>query len=158
MIVVAPFNAYRPPLVIFATIPFVFIGIVPSLLATNPPFGFVALFGAMSLSGIMIKNAIVLIDEIKDNLGRDQAPYDALINAGASRLRPVALAAAITLLGVIPLLPNLFWVGLAVTIMGGLTVGTVLTMILVPVFHATAQGIWESDDAGPARDAVPQAC
>ncbi len=143
LIVVALFNAYRPPLVIFATIPFVFIGIVPSLLLTNTPFGFVALLGAMSLSGMMIKNAIVLIDQINDNLAAGQPAYDALINAGASRLRPVALAAATTVLGVVPLLPDVFWVGLAVTIMGGLTVGTILTMILVPVFYATFHGIRE---------------
>ncbi len=149
LIVVGLFNAYRPPLVIFATIPFVLIGIVPSLLLTDSPFGFVALLGAMSLSGMMIKNAIVLIDEINENVALGQEPYDALVNAGVSRLRPVALAAATTVLGVVPLLPDVFWVGLAVTVMGGLTVGTVLTMILVPVFYATVHGIHK----GPAEAA-----
>lgn len=157
LIVVALFNAYRPPLVIFATIPFVFIGIVPSLLATDTPFGFVALLGAMSLGGMMIKNAIVLIDQINDNLADGQPPYDALINAGASRLRPVALAAATTVLGVIPLLPDVFWIGLAITIMGGLTVGTILTMILVPVFYATFHGIRKpgAEVSVPPRTAEP---
>ena len=79
----------------------------------------------------------MLIDEINDNLALGQAQFDAIMNAGASRLRPVALAAATTVLGVIPLLPDVFWVGLAITLMGGLTVGTILTMILVPVFYAT---------------------
>ncbi len=156
LIVVALFNAYRPPLVIFATIPFVFIGIVPSLLLTSTPFGFVALLGAMSLSGMMIKNAIVLIDQINDNLAAGQPAYDALINAGASRLRPVALAAATTVLGVVPLLPDVFWIGLAVTIMGGLTVGTILTMILVPVFYATFHGIRE-ENPRQAHLAEPEA-
>lgn len=137
LIVVALFNTYRRPLVIFLTIPFVLIGIVPSLLLTNTPFGFVALLGGMSLAGMMIKNAIVLIDQINDNLADGQPDYDAILNAGASRLRPVVLAAATTVLGVIPLLPDVFWVGLAITIMGGLTVGTILTMILVPVLFAT---------------------
>lgn len=141
MIVVALMNSFRPPLLIFATIPFVLIGIVPSLLLTNTPFGFVALLGAMSLSGMMIKNAIVLIDQINDNLADGQEPYEALINAGTSRLRPVFLAAATTVLGVIPLLPDVFWIGLAITIMGGLSVGTILTMILVPVLYATLHGI-----------------
>ncbi|MGI9525136.1 MAG: efflux RND transporter permease subunit, partial [Hyphomicrobiaceae bacterium] len=90
---------------------------------------------------MMIKNSIVLIDEINDNLSKGQEPFDAIINGGASRLRPVALAAATTVLGVIPLLPDVFWIGLAVTLMGGLTVGTILTMVLVPVFYATFRGI-----------------
>ncbi|QDG74709.1 efflux RND transporter permease subunit [Labrenzia sp. PHM005] len=141
LIVVALFNAYRVPLVIFLVIPFAIIGITPSLLFTGTPFGFVALLGAMSLSGMMIKNSIVLIDEINDNLGRGQPAYDAVLNAGASRLRPVALAAATTVLGVIPLLPDVFWIGLAITLMGGLTVGTILTMVMVPVFYATLHGI-----------------
>lgn len=141
LIVVALFNAYRVPLVIFLVIPFAIIGITPSLLFTGTPFGFVALLGAMSLSGMMIKNSIVLIDEINDNLALGQAPFDAVLNAGASRLRPVALAAATTVLGVIPLLPDVFWIGLAITLMGGLTVGTILTMVMVPVFYATLHGI-----------------
>lgn len=141
LIVVGLFNAYRPPLVIFAVIPFALIGIAPSLLLTGTPFGFVALLGAMSLAGMMIKNAIVLIDQINDNLAEGLPPYEALIDAGVSRLRPVMLAAATTVLGVIPLLPDVFWIGLAVTIMGGLSVGTILTMVLVPVLYATFHGI-----------------
>ncbi len=137
LIVVGLFNAYRTPLVIFLTIPFMIIGIVPGLLVTDTPFGFVALLGAMSLSGMMIKNAIVLIDQINDNIDDGEELYDAIVNAGAARLRPVALAAATTVLGVIPLLPDVFWAGLAVTLMSGLTVGTILTMVMVPVFYAT---------------------
>lgn len=141
MIVVALFNAYRVPLIIFLVIPFALIGMTPSLLATGTPFGFVALLGAMSLSGMMIKNSIVLIDEINDNLAAGQERFNAIMNGGASRLRPVALAAATTVLGVIPLLPDVFWVGLAITLMGGLTVGTILTMVMVPVFYATFHGV-----------------
>jgi len=141
LIVVGLFNAYRPSLVIFLTIPFVLIGIVPSLLLTGTPFGFVALLGAMSLAGMMIKNAIILLDEINDNLAAGIDKLDAIIDAGASRLRPVALAAATTVLGVLPLLPDVFWIGLAVTLIGGLTVGTVLTMVMVPVLYATFLGV-----------------
>jgi multidrug efflux pump subunit AcrB len=91
----------------------------------------------MSLAGMMIKNAIVLLDEVNANLVSGLAPYDAVVQATLSRLRPVFLAAATTVLGVIPLLPDVFWVGLAVTIMGGLTIGTGFTMIVVPVLYAT---------------------
>lgn len=147
LIVVGLFNSYRQPLVIFLTVPFVLIGIVPSLLATGTPFGFVALLGAMSLAGMMIKNAIVLIDQINDNLDAGVERLEAIIDAGAARLRPVALAAATTVFGVIPLLPDVFWIGLAITLMGGLTVGTLLTMILVPVLYATFHGVPNQPEA-----------
>jgi multidrug efflux pump subunit AcrB len=103
--------------------------------------GFVALLGAMALAGMMVKNAIVLLDEVNANLAAGKAPYDAVVEAALSRLRPVFLAAATTVLGVIPLLPDVFWVGLAVTIMAGLTIGTGFTMIVVPVLYATFYGI-----------------
>ena len=136
-IIVALFNAFRPPLVIVLTIPFAMIGMIIGLLGTGAAFGFVALLGAMSLAGMMIKNAIVLLDEVNLNLAEGKSPYDSIIYAALSRLRPVVLAAATTVLGVIPLLQDVFWVGLAVTIMAGLTFGTILTMILVPVLYAT---------------------
>ena len=134
-IIVALFNALRPPVIIFLTIPFAFIGITAGLLGTGTPFGFLALLGAMSLAGMMIKNAIVLLDQIDLELAEGKGRYQAVIDSALSRLRPVALAAATTVLGVIPLLQDVFWVGMAVTIMAGLTFGTVLTMIVVPVLY-----------------------
>jgi multidrug efflux pump subunit AcrB len=136
-IIIILFNAFRPPLVILATIPFVMIGIVVGLLAFNTPFGFLALLGAMSLAGMMIKNAIVLLDEINLNLDQGLDAHEAVVQAGVSRLRPVVLAAATTVLGVAPLLQDVFWVGMSVTIMAGLSFGTLLTMVLVPTFYAT---------------------
>ncbi|MCH7914077.1 MAG: efflux RND transporter permease subunit [Deltaproteobacteria bacterium] len=136
-VVVALFNAFRPPLVIALTIPFAMIGVTAGLLVTGAPFGFVALLAGMSLVGMMIKNAIVLLDEVNVNLAAGKSPYDAVIEAALSRVRPVGLAAATTVLGMIPLLQDVFWIGLAVTIMAGLTFGTVLTMVLVPVLYST---------------------
>ncbi|GBC63636.1 AcrB/AcrD/AcrF family protein [Desulfonema ishimotonii] len=134
-IIVALFNAFKPPLIIAFTIPFAAIGIVAGLLGTGTPFGFMALLGAMSLVGMMIKNAIVLLDEVNLNLAAGKSDYVAITDAAVSRLRPVALAAATTVLGVLPLLQDVFWVGMAVTIMAGLTFGTVLTMVVVPVLY-----------------------
>jgi len=136
-IIVALFNAFKPPFVIVLTIPFVLIGITFGLLVSGAAFGFVALLGAMSLAGMMIKNAIVLLDQVNINLDDGLEPYKALVEAAVSRLRPVVLAAATTVLGVLPLLQDVFWVGMAVTIMAGLSFGTILTMVLVPVFYAT---------------------
>ncbi len=137
LIIVALFNAYRPPVVILLTIPFAAIGIIAGLLATGTPFGFLALLGAMSLSGMMIKNAIVLLDQIDIDIADGKTRYQAVVGSALSRLRPVGLAAATTVLGVVPLLQDVFWIGMAVTIMAGLTFGTVLTMIVVPVLYCT---------------------
>ena len=135
-ILVALFNAFRPPLIILLTIPFALIGMTAGLLATGAPFGFVALLGGMSLSGMMIKNAIVLLDEVNENLAAGKTRYVSVVEAAVGRLRPVVLAAATTVLGVIPLLQDVFWLGLAVTIMVGLTFGTILTMVLLPVLYS----------------------
>ena len=143
VIIVALFNAIRPALVIALTIPFAIIGVTAILLPTQTPFGFMALLGAMSLAGLMIKNAIVLMDEITANLAAGDSPYDATVGAGMSRVRPVVLGAATTVLGVIPLLQDAFWVSMSMTIMAGLTFGTILTMILVPVLYATLHGIYK---------------
>lgn len=137
LILVVLFNAYRPPVIIFLVIPFVMIGVTAGFLLTQTPFGFVALLGAMSLSGMMIKNAVVLFDQINANLADGLSPYDAVVEAAVSRLRPVMNAAATTVLGVLPLLQDVFWVSLAMTIIFGLTLGTVLTMVMVPVLYAT---------------------
>jgi multidrug efflux pump subunit AcrB len=147
-IIVALFNAFRPPLVILMTIPFAVIGITVGLLGTGAPFGFVALLGAMSLAGMMIKNAIVLLDQVNLNLEDGMTQYEAVIQAALSRLSPVVLAAATTVLGVIPLLQDVFWIGLAVVLMVGLSFGTILTMVLVPVFYATLFRIPSPQPAG----------
>jgi multidrug efflux pump subunit AcrB len=136
-VIVALFNAFRPPLIIILTIPFATIGITAGLLSTGAAFGFLALLGAGSLSGMMIKNAVVLLVQIKLDLAAGESPYRAIVDSAVSRLRPVVLAAATTVLGVTPLLQDVFWVSMAVTIMAGLTFGTILTMVVVPVLYAT---------------------
>ena len=93
------------------------------------------MLGAMSLSGMMLKNAIVLLDEINLQVESGKSRYQAVVDSALSRLRPVVLAAATTVLGVIPLLQDVFWIGLAVTIMAGLTFGTILTMVVVPTLY-----------------------
>lgn len=130
------FNDFRPILVILFTIPFAMIGITAGLLLFDVPFGFMALLGSMSLAGMMNKNIVVLLDACNDNLAKGMHPYNAIIEAAVSRARPVMLAAGTTVLGVIPLLQDVFWVGLAVAIMGGLAVGSILTLVAVPLFYA----------------------
>lgn len=130
------FNDFRPIAVILLTIPFAIIGVVGGLLLFDVPFGFMALLGAMSLAGMMNKNIVVLLDACNENLAQGMPPHQAIIEAAVCRARPVMLAAGTTVLGVIPLLQDVFWIGLAVAIMGGLAIGSILTLIAVPLFYS----------------------
>jgi multidrug efflux pump subunit AcrB len=155
-IIVALYNAFRPLVIILLTIPLVLIGITAGLLAFNTPFGFMSLLGSMSLAGMMIKNIIVLLDQVEQELAAGKMRYQAVIDSALSRLRPVGLAAATTVLGVVPLLQDVFWVGMAVAIMAGLTFGTVLTMVIVPVLYAVLYNV-PSPEGPPARlETAPQ--
>jgi multidrug efflux pump subunit AcrB len=136
LIVVSLFNSLRQPAVIFMTVPLVLVGVTAGLLAFGQPFGFMALLGMLSLVGMQIKNAIVLIDEINAQSAAGVDPFNAVVNAGVSRLRPVALAALTTVLGMLPLVTDAFYAAMAVTIMCGLTFATVLTMVVIPVNYA----------------------
>jgi multidrug efflux pump subunit AcrB len=140
-IIILLFNAVRPLIIILLAIPLGIIGIVGGLLATHIPFGFMALLGAMSLVGMMIKNSIVLLDEINIERATEKSPYEAIIQAAVSRVKPVMLGAGTTVLGVAPLLQDIFWASMSVTIMAGLAFGTMVTMIIVPVLYATLFGI-----------------
>ena len=142
-IMVALFNSFREPLIIILTIPLAIIGVTVGLLLTGFPFGFIALLGVLSLAGMMIKNVIVLLDEIRGNKNQGMEEYDAVVMAALSRLRPVLLTSATTFLGVLPLIQDVLWSGLAVAISGGLLFGTVMTMVFVPVLYAIVFKIGE---------------
>ncbi len=143
LIVVALFNSVRKPLVIFLTVPFTVVGVTVGLLVFDQPFGFMALLGFLSLAGMQIKNAIVLIDEIDAQQTAGLDPFKAVIQAGVTRLRPVVLAALTTVLGMMPLLLDAFYVSMAVTIMIGLSFATVLTMIVIPLNYAIVYRVRE---------------
>ena len=136
LVVIFLFNSIRQPLVIFLTVPLALIGVTAGLLITDQPFGFMALLGFLSLTGMLIKNAIVLIDEINMQIREGKEPFTAIVDSGVSRMRPVSMASLTTVLGMIPLLPDAFFVAMAVTIMFGLAFATVLTLIVVPVLYA----------------------
>jgi multidrug efflux pump subunit AcrB len=137
LVVIFLFNAFRQPLIIWLTVPLAIIGVTLGLLVFNEPFGFMALLGFMSLAGMLIKNAIVLIDQIDTERAEGKEDFYAIVDSGVSRMRPVMLAAATTILGMIPLLTDAFFIGMAITIMFGLGIATVLTLIFVPTLYAT---------------------
>lgn len=130
------FGKVRQPLIIWLVVPMSICGVVIGLLLSGLPFTFTALLGFLSLSGMLMKNAIVLVDEIDEQRREGKNDYPAVLDASVSRLRPVFLAAATTILGMIPLLGDAFFASMAVTIMGGLAFASVLTLVAVPVFYS----------------------
>ena len=136
LVVILLFDRMKQPIIIYLTVPLALIGVTVGLLMTNQPFGFMALLGFLSLSGMLIKNAIVLVDEIELQKRQLDSPFQAIVTSGVSRLRPVSMAALTTALGMIPLLFDAFFIAMAVTIIFGLIIATVLTMLVLPVFYA----------------------
>ncbi len=136
LILIMLFKDYKKPAIIFLCIPLILIGVIPTVLISGKAFGFVAIVGVLGLIGMMIKNGIVLMDEINLEIEEGMEPRAALINSSKSRLRPVMMASLTTILGMIPLVPDAMFGSLAVTIMGGLFMGTLITLIFIPVLYA----------------------
>lgn len=130
------FNSWKKVILILMCFPFVFCGITPSLLLFRQPFTFMAIIGVMGLVGMMVKNAIVLVDEINRLQTEEHLPaYRSVIEATVSRVRPVLMASLTTIVGMIPLVGDPMYGSMAITIMGGLTVGTFITLLLLPFFY-----------------------
>ena len=141
LVTVFLFNAVKRPLVIWACVPLAIIGISSGLLVLNKPFGFMAMLGMLSLSGMLLKNGIVLLDQINIELASGKDPYQAVFDSAVSRVRPVAMAAITTILGMIPLLVDAFFESMAAVVMFGLGVATILTLIVVPVLFCMFHGV-----------------
>ena len=136
IIVVGLFNSVRRPIIIFLTVPLSIIGVTTGLLLFGLPFGFMAILGFLGLSGMQIKNAIVLIDQIELDLRSGKHPYRSVLDASVSRMRPVMMASGTTILGMAPLVTDPFYAAMAVTIMGGLLAASLLTLVVVPTLYA----------------------
>jgi multidrug efflux pump subunit AcrB len=136
LMVIFLFNSIKKTMIIWLTVPLSIIGVTAGLLLLKQPFGFMSLLGLMSLAGMLIKNAIVLIDQIDIELASGKPGFQAIVDSGVSRLIPVSMAALTTVLGLIPLLADAFFISMAVTIMFGLTFATFLTLLFVPVLYA----------------------
>ncbi|RLQ23295.1 efflux RND transporter permease subunit [Seongchinamella sediminis] len=144
------FGKLRQPAIIWLTVPLAIVGITAGLLTTGGAFDFMSLLGALSLVGLLIKNAIVLIEEIDQQIGEGKESYTAILDSSVSRMRPVLLAAATTILGLIPLLSDVFFVNMSVTIMAGLGFASLLTLFIVPTLYAIFFDIKKPEDASAA--------
>ncbi len=134
------FGQMRQPIVIWLTVPMTTCGVVLGLLATDLSFTFPSFLGFLSLSGMLIKNCIVLVDEIDKRFDEQGFTLETLVEASVSRLRPVLLAAGTTIAGMSPLLGDAFFLEMAVCIMSGLAFATLITLLAVPVFYRVALG------------------
>ena len=142
------FNSWKQVLIIVFCLPFVIVGIVPSLLLLGMPFTFIAILGAMGLIGMMIKNGIVLVDEINRLRKEEKLPaYDAVVNATVSRTSPVIMASLTTILGMAPLISDPMYGSMAVCIMSGLAMGTLIILVFLPILYSTIFKVQKTKDA-----------
>ena len=121
---------------VFMTAPLGLIGVVPALLIFNAPFGFVALLGVIALGGMIMRNSVILVDQIDQDIKEGAEPWNAIVDATVRRSRPVVLTAAAAVLSMIPLSHSIFWGPMAIAIMGGLVAATALTLAFVPSVYA----------------------
>ena len=138
IIMIFLFNGFRQTLIIFLSLPLILIGIVGGLWIMGMDVSFLAIVGLLSLVGMLAKNSIVLLDQVSADFEAGRDKYEAIVEDGVSRLRPVAMSAITTVLGMVPLIWDVMFGPMAVTIMAGLTVSTVLTLLVIPVLTAVA--------------------
>ncbi|HWM47760.1 MAG TPA: efflux RND transporter permease subunit [Xanthobacteraceae bacterium] len=135
---------------VFVTAPLGLIGATAALLITNKPFGFVALLGLIALAGMIMRNTVILVDQIEHDIAAGHGRYRAVVDATVRRARPVVLTALAAMLGMVPLARSIFWGPMAITIMGGLFVATVLTLLVVPALYALWFRVRQDETAATA--------
>ena len=123
------------------TAPLGLIGVVAGMLLLNQAMGFVAILGVMALSGMIIRNSVILIDQIQKHIEAGEAPIDAIVDSAILRFRPIMLTAAAAILGMLPLMTSSFWGPMAVAIASGLLIATILTLLVLPVMYAVTYKI-----------------
>jgi multidrug efflux pump subunit AcrB len=136
LIIILQVRSIASMVMVFATSPLGLIGVVPTLLLFQQPFGINALVGLISLSGILMRNTLILIGQIEHNLEEGLNPFDAVVEATVQRARPVILTALAAILAFIPLTHSVFWGTLAYTLIGGTFAGTILTLVFLPAMYA----------------------
>jgi multidrug efflux pump len=129
-------RSFSRSVLVFLTAPLGLIGVTLFLLLFNQPFGFVAMLGTIALSGMIMRNSVILVDQIETDIGQGHTPWQAVIDATVRRFRPIMLTALAAVLAMIPLSRSVFFGPMAVAIMGGLIVATVLTLLFLPALYA----------------------
>jgi multidrug efflux pump subunit AcrB len=141
---------------VLSVAPLGLIGVVAALLLADKPLGFVALLGVLALTGMIIRNSVVLIHQIEEEKAHGRQPWDAVVEAAAHRFRPILLTAAAAILGMVPIAPTVFWGPMAYAIMGGLAGATLLTLIFLPALYVIWHGIKRPQAAASRAMDLPQ--
>ena len=141
--------------VVFLTFPLGFIGASFALAITGKPFGFVALLGLIALAGMIMRNTVILVDQIDTDIAAGHTRYQAIIDATVRRARPVVLTALAAILGMIPLARSIFWGPMAITIRGGVLVATALTLLVVPALYALWFRVRRDEGVEAPAEAAP---
>jgi len=150
-------QSFSKMFMVLLTAPLGLIGVVAALLIFQAPLGFVAILGITALSGMIMRNSVILVDQVREEMERGLDPWNAVLEAAVHRTRPVMLTAAATVLAMIPLARSVFWGPMAIAIMGGLTVATVLTIFFVPALYAAWFKVQRADAGSAADQALPPA-
>jgi multidrug efflux pump len=146
-------QSIQKTILVLLTAPLGLIGVTLFLLLFSVPFGFVAMLGAIALSGMIMRNSIILVDQIDQDLAAGRSPWEAVIESTVRRFRPILLTALAAILAMIPLTRSNFWGPMAVAIMGGLLVATALTLLFLPALYAAWFRIKAPQPAGVAQSA-----
>lgn len=156
MLIMIQVQSFRLAFVVICVAPLGLIGVVAALVPSGAPLGFVAILGVLALIGILIRNSIILIDEIEVLRGKGQSAWDAVFNASDARARPILLTAAAASLALIPISRQIFWGPMAYAMMGGIIAGTVITLFFAPALYLAVFRVKREDDADPkASEPVP---
>jgi multidrug efflux pump subunit AcrB len=131
------FNSFRKLFIVVSSVPFVLIGAALALLLTGYPFGFMATFGLLALAGIIVNNAVLLLERIDAELADGLSLHDAVVAAAVKRLRPIVMTKLTCIVGLVPLMlfAGPLWTGMAITMIGGLALGTLVTLGVIPVLY-----------------------
>jgi multidrug efflux pump len=148
-------QSFSKMFMVLLTAPLGLIGVVAALLIFQAPLGFVAILGVTALCGMIMRNAVILIDQVREEMELGLDPWSAVLEAAVHRTRPVMLTAAATVLAMVPLARSIFWGPMAIAIMGGLTVATVLTIFFVPALYAAWFKVRRAGASEAASDGVP---
>jgi multidrug efflux pump len=141
-------------LMVVLTAPLGLIGVVIALLLLRQPFGFVALLGTIAMFGIIMRNSVILLDQIEQDIRAGHSRFEAVVGATVRRFRPITLTAAAAVLALIPLLRSNFFGPMATALMGGITVATVLTLVYLPALYALAYRVRRDETPPPHATAA----
>jgi multidrug efflux pump subunit AcrB len=144
-------GSFRQMAMVLSVAPLGLIGVVTALLTTGTPMGFIAILGIIALAGMIIRNSVILVDQIEHERARGIDPWDAVVEAAVHRFRPIMLTAAAAILGMLPIMHDVFWGPMAYAIVGGLAIATVLTLAFLPALYVAVNGIRQKDGAPVER-------